>query len=239
MLECVSRWNQTMPAAISIFAKHAPPVKKAASLIAEGDVEEEEEEDDDNDDDDDAPPLTSGSEDDDDDDDSASSDDEVAPKKKIATKAEVSFTQRVRKVAFGDDVWRAGRDLEAVLDAPREMTTLVQTTNTASLTLTLPLARAIINKSNGDTIPVPVWRKKAASKSAAPNVEEIAIEKFERYYKDIQIDSLQQPAQDGLKILRSSSRSSSSPTRTLPTVILSLSSWTRASTSSACSSTKC
>ena len=125
----MSRWNQTMPAAISIFVKHAPRVKKAASLIAEGNVdveEEEEEEDDDNDDDDDGPPpLTSGSEDDDDDDDSASSDDEVAPKKKKATKAEVSFTQRVQKVAFGDDVWRTGRDLEAVLDAPREMTTLV------------------------------------------------------------------------------------------------------------------
>jgi hypothetical protein len=138
---------------------------------------------------------------DDDDDDSASSEDDtpVAPKKK--SKAEISFAQRVQNVAISDDVWRAGRDLEAVLDAPREMTTLVQTTNTASLTLTLPLARAIINKSNGDTIPVPVWRKKAASKSAAPNVEEIAIEKFERYYKDIQIGSLQQPAQDGLKIL--------------------------------------
>ena len=45
MLECVSRWNQTMPAAISIFVKHAPPVKKAASLIAEGDVDVEKEED--------------------------------------------------------------------------------------------------------------------------------------------------------------------------------------------------
>ena len=171
-----------MPAAISIFAKHAPPVKKAASLIAEGDVEEEEEEDDDNDDDDDAPPLTSGSEDDDDDDDSASSDDEVAPKKKIATKAEVSFTQRVRKVAFGDDVWRAGRDLEAVLDAPREMTTLVQTTSQASLSLTLPLARQIINKCGADTVAVPVWRK--VTTPPLGSVEELAIDKYERYYKE-------------------------------------------------------
>ena len=80
------------------------------------------------------------------------------------------------------------------------MTTLVQTTNTAPLTLTLPLAHAITKKSNGDTISVPVWRKKS-SNSAAPNVDEIATDKFERYYKDIQIEPLQQPAQDGLKIL--------------------------------------
>ena len=175
----MSRWNQTMPAAISIFVKHAPPVKKAASLIAEGDVdvEEEEEEDDDNDDDDDGPPpLTSGSEDDDDDDDSASSDDEVAPKKKKATKAEMTFTQRVRKVAFGDDVWRAGRDLEAVLDAPREMTTLVQTTSQASLSLTLPLARQIINKCGADMVAVPVWRK--VSTPTIGSVEELALDKY-------------------------------------------------------------
>ena len=188
-----------MPAAISLFVKHAPPVKKAASLIAEGDVEEEEEEEED-DDDDGPPPLTSDSEDDDDDDDSASSDDEVAPKKKKATKAEVSFAQRVRKVSFGEDVWRAGRDLEAVLDAPREMTTLVQTTSQASLSLTLPLARQIINKSGADTIAVPVWRK--VTTPPLGSVEELAIDKYERYYKEIKVESMQQVAQDGLEILK-------------------------------------
>ena len=150
----MSRWNRTIPDAISFFEKHAPPAKKAASLIAEDDVEEEEEDDDDNG----PPPLMSGSEsEDDDDDDSASSDDDtpVAPKKK-STKAEVSFAQRVQKVAFGDNIWRTGCDFEAVLDSIREMTMLVQTTSQAPLLLTHSLARQIINKCGVGTIAVPV-----------------------------------------------------------------------------------
>ena len=172
--ECVSRWNQIMPGALDVFKKHAAQVKKPASLLTE-----DEEEDDDGDDE--PPPLMSGSEsesdsEDDDDDDSASSEDDtpVAPKKK--SKAEISFAQRVQNVAISDDVWRAGRDLEAVLDAPREMTTLVQTTSQASLSLTLPLARQIINKCGADMVAVPVWRK--VSTPTIGSVEELALDKY-------------------------------------------------------------
>ena len=119
--ECVSRWNQIMPGALDVYKKHAAQVRKPASLLTE-----DEEEDDDGDDE--PPPLMSGSEsesesEDDDDIDSASSEDDtpVAPKKK--SKAEISFAQRVQNIAISDDVWRAGRDLEAVLDAMWEIST--------------------------------------------------------------------------------------------------------------------
>jgi hypothetical protein len=63
-----------------------------------------------------------------------------------------------------------------VLDAPREMTTLVQTTSQASLSLTLPLARQIINKCGADMVAVPVWRK--VSTPTIGSVEELALDKY-------------------------------------------------------------
>ena len=109
----------------------------------------------------------------------------------------------IRSDGDADDVWRAGRDLEVVLDGPRQMTTLVQTTDQQSLSLTLPLARQIINQCDNGTIAVPVWRKHTTPVPESSSAKQIATEKFERHYKDIKVGSLQLPAQEGLEILKS------------------------------------
>ena len=185
-----------MPAAQTVFSAHAAAPSATALL--------------DDDDDDEPPPLLDDEDSDDSDEDDSDSDDDdnsddendgerLVTKKK--SKSQLSHSQRTQRISLSDDTWRAGRDLEAALKLPHDMTTYVQTTRIASLSVTLPLARAIMNQSESDTITVPMWRKTAISSNGL--AEDGTLTAFERYYKNAKIKSLQDCAADAPPIIAS------------------------------------